>query len=241
MRFLALLWGFVAYLAFWAALLWTIVFLGYNVVPKKYQEQLYTQLPWAADLESGGPANEALIKNVGLLAAFLIPSVLMSLTGCCNVCSKIVGKPATRSTHVLISCLLLGLVYWKWLPIPEEVWSLPQYKTPLQYAFWAGWVLVLVGSFMAGHFELTGLRQVFRYFRGQEQSPPANQGQGLQAIGRHVLTLGLLLGLLATPRMTLGHELFAVPLALYVILRWAMSSRGAAPAAAEPVPAPAAG
>jgi protein-S-isoprenylcysteine O-methyltransferase Ste14 len=180
MRFLALIYGLVAYVAFLASLVYLLLFLGYFVVPVKYQEQLYSQRIFnqplrAIDAEGSGRADDALWIDLLLLAAFVVPHSVMARDGFKRAWTKVVPQPIERSTYVLISSLLLLLLFTYWKPIPENIWPLAgsilsqtneRFRIAFQVMFYFGAALVLLSSFMIDHFELTGLRQVWSYFRG---------------------------------------------------------------------------
>src|SRR5687768_13575575 len=130
MRFLALIYGLVAYIAFLASLAYLALFLGYYVVPEKYQERLYTlrvgDLPLrAVDAEGSGRADDALGIDLLLLAAFIVPHSVMARDGFKRIWTRIVPQPIERSTYVLISSLLLFLLFTWWKPIPENIWPMP--------------------------------------------------------------------------------------------------------------------
>ena len=233
MRLLAFVYGLVAYLLAQAAVLYLPLFLAYYVVPEDRKEQIYhTPLVGrytlrAIDAESGGRADDALLVNLLLLAAFMVPHSLMARQGFKRVWTKIVPRPIERSTYVLVSALLLGLLYWFWKPIPENVWPLEgtllaetnTYLRPVfQTAFWLGWALAIAASFTMDDFDLFGVRQTYAYFRGREYAPPAFKTPLLYRFVRHPMMLGLLIAFWATPVMTLGHMIFSGTMTLYIVV-----------------------
>ena len=175
MRLLALLYGLLGAALFAAAALYLPVFLGYQVVPKTWQDPIYTRvianryIP-AIDGEAGGRADDAVYMNLALLAAFLIPHSLMARESFKRLWTRIVPRPIERSTYVIIASLLLGLLYWFWQPIPEFVW--PNEGTSLGsllantntdpsrlgflIPFCAGWAITFLASLSAAPGELTG-------------------------------------------------------------------------------------
>jgi protein-S-isoprenylcysteine O-methyltransferase Ste14 len=106
-----------------------------------------------------------------------------------------------------------------WLPISQPViWNVqaPSAALAIHIVFWAGWLLVLVSSFLISHFELFGLQQIAaRVFR---LNPPSSQFRTplLYRQVRHPMYLGFLIGFWATPRMSAGHLLLAIAMTGYI-------------------------
>jgi hypothetical protein len=77
-----------------------------------------------------------------------------------------------RSTYVLFTSLTLLILYWRWLPIHQPVWTVhnPIAAAVLDGIFWLGWVVLVVSTFLLSHFELFGLSQMFTRLFGKELS-----------------------------------------------------------------------
>lgn len=71
---------------------------------------------------------------------------------------------------------------------------------------------------MIDHFDLFGLRQTWLELLGRPYRHPPFQVTYLYRFVRHPLYVGLLLGIWSTPRMTLGHLLFAVGITGYLCI-----------------------
>ncbi len=109
---------------------------------------------------------------------------------------------------------------WQWRPLPDTVWRVENEVAVMmiQGVFVLGWLLVLGSTFAIDHFDLFGLRQVFRHLRGQEQVPVKYQESWFYKFVRHPLMLGFLIAFWATPHMTVGHLLFAVGMTVYILI-----------------------
>lgn len=214
MRIIALMYGGVSYAVFFAAFLYLVAFVGGGMIPFVTAPKT---LDWGA---SPAPQGYGALVNIALLLLFGVQHSVMARQSFKRAWTKIVPAAAERSTYVLATtAVIVALFYW-WTPIPAVVWEVrdPLWAGALTAAFFAGFGLVLLSTFLIDHFELFGLAQVWRAYRGVEAPAPKFRTPLFYKIVRHPLYLGFLIAFWATPVMTAGHLLFAAVWSAYIFV-----------------------
>ncbi|HWF64578.1 MAG TPA: hypothetical protein VN685_08210 [Rhizomicrobium sp.] len=206
-RVLAILYAVIAYVMFLGTFLYAIAFVGNLGVPH------------SIDVGPAAPLQTALLIDVVLLGVFAVQHSLMARPFFKQWWTKFVPPSVERSTYVLFSNLALILLYWQWRPITMGVWTVTGIGAGLLAAiFWAGWLIVLLSTFMISHFELFGLTQVWLNFK--QQNPPSPQFKMPLFYGfvRHPIYLGFILAFWAAPIMTAGHLIFSLATTAYILI-----------------------
>jgi protein-S-isoprenylcysteine O-methyltransferase Ste14 len=141
--------------------------------------------------------------------------------------TRVIPHAAERSTYVLASSLALILLFWQWRPLGGVVWNVENEigRAFLYAGFAFGWGLVLVTTFVINHFDLFGLRQSWRAFRGQPQAPLNFVTPALYRIVRHPLYVGWFFAFWCTPTLTMTHLLFAVMTTAYILVAIQLEER----------------
>ncbi len=207
-KLIALLYGLVAYVAFFVAILYAIGFVTGLFVPKTIDSG-----------PAGAPA-EAVIVDVLLMALFAIQHSVMARPQFKTWWTQFVPAAIERSTYVLFASLVLLLLFWQWQPIPTVVWQVtnPQIAAVLLSLGLVGWVIVFTSTFLINHFELFGLHQVANNLIGKPMPKMHFRTPVLYNLVRHPIYLGFIIAFWATPTMTAGHALFAAVTTAYIFV-----------------------
>jgi protein-S-isoprenylcysteine O-methyltransferase Ste14 len=198
MGVIALIYSVVVYVAFFAAFLYLIPFMGGEMTS-------FIGAPKTID-EGASPAAGAApaLINIGLLVLF----------------TKFVPESMERSTYVLATVILLVLLYEYWIPMPAVIWSIdaPLWSGLMTALFFLGIGLVLLSTFLINHFDLFGLLQGWLKFKNKPKPEPVFHTPSLYKVIRHPLYLGWIMSFWATSYMTAGHLLFASVWTIYIFV-----------------------
>src|SRR6202171_1726311 len=146
-KFIAFLYGLVAYFTFFPTILYAIGFVSGLVVPK------------TIDTGSDSSATEAVVVNLLLMSLFAVQHSVMARRQFKQWWTQYVPKSVERSTYVLFASLTLMLLFWQWCPMPAIVWQIDEPGIAMTVAIVSlvGWVMVFTSTFLINHFELFGL------------------------------------------------------------------------------------
>ncbi|MCB0545755.1 MAG: hypothetical protein KDC70_19665, partial [Saprospiraceae bacterium] len=151
---------------------------------------------------SGGPVHiegvaGRLAFDVALVALFGIQHAIMARPAFKRWWTTVIPKAAERATFVLLSGLLMANAIWLWQPLDGALWTVES-----QAGRWLllggcafGWAYMLTASFAIDHFELFGVKQVWRNLRGLDTPEPKLAQRLMYRFDRHPLMTGVVLGL----------------------------------------------
>lgn len=190
----------------------------------------------SVDVGPPAPPLRALAVDLGLLLGFVALHGILARSRFLPWWSRLGPPPAERSTRLLLSALAQVLLICGWRPLPELVWQAESrwWIAALAGLCAFGWVLALWATFWIDHFDLLGLRQAALHWAGRPYRPVPFQVEGGYRFVRHPMMLGSLLGLWATPRMSLGHLVLAAVLSAWIAARAALEERALARELGEP-------
>jgi methanethiol S-methyltransferase len=214
-RALGLVYGAAAYTVFLGTFLYAIGFTGRFIAPKT--------------INSGGtlPPLYAVVVNLALLGLFAVQHSGMARKDFKRVLTRYLPPAVERSTHVLCSSLVLIVLFVFWQPVRAVVWHIDDLAIAflVQLLSMAGWLMVLHSTYLIGHCELFGLKQVALNFVGRAMPEASFSTPGLYRSIRHPIYLGFIIAFWATPTMTAGNLLFATMATAYILVGIALEER----------------
>lgn len=214
-RVTILAYGLFCYAIFFGTFCYAAGFIGNFLVPK------------SMDSPASDPFWVALAIDTVLLGIFALQHSIMARPAFKRVWTRIIPDAAERSTYTLLSSLALILLFWQWRPLGGTIWSIenPVGVALMHSGFAFGLLLVLVTTFLINHFDLFGLRQSWKFFRGVPYEGLRFVTPGPYKLVRHPLYVGWLFSFWCTPSMTGAHLLFALMTTAYILVAVRLEER----------------
>ncbi len=214
-RLLYFAYGLVAYTLFLGVFTYLIGFMGNFFVPRSIDGPISD--PWWL----------ALAVNTGLILLFGLQHSIMARPTFKRWWTRYIPAPIERSTYVLLSSLALILLVWQWRPLGPVLYVIEYQPAVIAlHALMVGGALAVVATtFLIDHFELVGVKQVWRHLRGTEARPHRFVTPGPYRFVRHPLYVAWLIMFWATPTMTAAHLVFALGMTAYILLAIPLEER----------------
>jgi methanethiol S-methyltransferase len=200
--------GVLSYLVFFGVFLYGIGFIGGFLTPSSLDGVPTSSL------------GHALTADLALLAAFAVQHSGMARPAFKAWWKRFVPEAAERSTYVLLSSLALVALYVFWEPIGGVIWNAADgvARNAIIALYLFGWLLLLYTTFLIDHFDLFGLKQVWRRLLDKTYRAPVFRTPSLYKVVRHPLYIGWLTIFWAAPTMTVAHLIFALATTVYILI-----------------------
>ncbi len=208
-RVVIFIYGIFSYSVGLGALVWFMLFI-----------EGWEFLPLHIDSKIAGSLSSALFINASLIILFALQHSLMARPAFKKRWIRIIPQTIERSTYVLLSGIIMGLICLYWQPINGMLWQIehPLGQTLLIAGYFIGWSFAIVATFLINHFELFGLQQVYFNLLNNVAASPSFVEKGFYKIVRHPLQLGVLIGLWSAPSMSITHAMLSLSLSLYIFI-----------------------
>ncbi len=205
--------GFAAMWAFW------VCFVVFLASPRQWLSFWPLRMVDHGGGTSRAPLMAALV-DLGLVISFGLQHSVMARPW---FKERILGRmpPAfERCTYVHMANLALFSLIAFWQPVPTEVWNVGAgiARDAMWVLFAIGWIILFLGAWSFDMRDLRGIRHMQSWVYGQPQPLRHLKTGWLYRWLRHPMYVGVLLGVWATPHMTIGHALLALGLTGYVLI-----------------------
>ncbi len=217
-----LVFALFAYLAFGAACLALMLFIASPLsialgLPIHMNASFFPPVsPWLAGA-----------LDLGLIALFAVQHSVMARPAFKRWMTAMVPRHLQRAVYLIASSIVVALLILFWQPLPAVLWQVQDsFNATLVWLLYGfGWLLLVVATFMIDHFELFGLSQPFRQWRGLPAPHDEFRTSWLYRYMRHPIYTGWLIIFWATPLMSVGHLLFAIGMSVYILIGIAYEER----------------
>jgi len=207
--------GIIVCCYFWATFAYAVGFFLNCIVPKS--------------IDSGQESSmlKSLLINILLISAFGVQHSVMAREGFKKVWTKFIPEPLERIVYVLFASAIVWIIMLNWHPMIMTIWDFQNiYLKLICYIFFFGGGLMAVYSiFILDHFDYVGIRQIHLHFKFNRYIPLDFQTPSIYKYIRHPMTFGVLIFFWATPKMTIGHLVFAAGMTVYSIIGLKLEER----------------
>ena len=173
----------------------------------------------------GWPA--ALVINLIILLLFGVQHSVMARQGFKDWLAKYLPPAAERSTYVMLSGLACLLICFGWQSMGGVLWHIdsPVLRSLMLALQCGGWGLAVASTFMLSHPEMFGIEQTLAYAKERPSRRPEFNDRWGYAWVRHPIQLGVLIGIWASPTMSVTHLVLSVGMTVYIFIGLALEER----------------
>ena len=209
MKILIAFFGVISYTVGMGGLVYFILYLG-----------PFDLLPTHINTSPPGNLLPAILINLGVMILFGIQHTVCARPWFKEALTRILPAAAERSSYVLLSGVMMILICHLWQPIDGTLWQVSTtWATNTLIALYGlGWSIAVISSFLINHFDLFGLQQVYHNLRGTASPDDSFTERGFYSLVRHPLQLGILIGVWATPVMSMTHLMLAGTMTAYIFI-----------------------
>jgi protein-S-isoprenylcysteine O-methyltransferase Ste14 len=175
-------------------------------------------MPWGFLQDSSDQLGQPIAWNILLVFIWSVIHTGMARPSFKAMITKIVPEPVERPLYVLVAGLTSVALVGYWANVPGQIWLV---EAPWAvYLLWAifvfGWVFLLASTFAINHFDLFGLRQVYLNFKQMPEAPVQFVRRAMYAYVRHPIQTGVLIGVWATPSMSVTQVILSIGFTIYI-------------------------
>lgn len=177
-------------------------------------------MPWGFLLQGEQFSASPIVINIVLVTLWSLIHSVMARPSFKSAITKLIPSAAERPTYVLVAGITSAALVGYWHEVPGQLWLIESASAVLaiQIIFWFGWAFLLASTFAINHFDLFGLRQVYLNYKQQPEVPIAFVKRAMYSYIRHPIQTGVLIGVWATPNMTMTHLILSLGFTVYIIV-----------------------
>ena len=161
----------------------------------------------------------ATVVDIALIALFGLQHSLMARPWFKQAVMRM-PAPFERCTYVHMANIALFILILAWQPLTQPVWTIDNdIALVLMWSLFAtGWLILFLGAWSFGIIDLLGITQMQAWVDERRVALPRMKTGFLYRYLAHPMYVGVLLGVWATPHMSMGHLLLALGLTAYVLI-----------------------
>ena len=162
-------------------------------------------MPWGFLHDGSYGSSQPIVWNSLLVLIWGAVHTYMARPSFKAVLTKFIPEAAERPTYVMV---------------PGQVWHVEAGSAAvlLWALFWFGWVFLLASTFAINHFDLFGLRQVYLNYKKMPAAPVQFVKRAMYQYVRHPIQTGVLIGVWATPLMTMTQLVLSIGFTVYIFV-----------------------